>query len=75
MKHSIKHLFAIIINIICSIGLLFTLAESIIGTDPYINMLWFFLSIILFCCILHLNRKFIDNVTQKLSDDVSKYDS
>lgn len=69
MKHSIKHLFAITINIICAIGLLFTLAEAIIGTDPYMNMLWVFLSIILFCCILYLNQKFIDIVTEQLSDD------
>lgn len=69
MKHLIKHLFAIILNIMCAIGLLFTLAEAIIGTDPYMNMLWIFTSIALFCCILYLNQKFINNITEQLSDE------
>lgn len=69
MKHSIKHLFTIILNIICTIGLLFTLAEAIIGNNPYINMLWIFISIILFCFILYINQKFINSMTEKISDE------
>lgn len=59
-----KHLFAIILNIICTLGFLFTMTKAIIGTDPYINMLWVFISIVLFCSILYLNEKFVDKLTK-----------
>lgn len=64
MKQSYKHLFTIILNIFCTIGLLFSMAEAIININPYINMLWLFISIILFCIIMYLNQKYIDNLTK-----------
>ena len=59
-----KHLFAIILNIICTLRFSFTVTKAIIGTDPYINMLWVFISIVLFCGILYLNEKFVDKLTK-----------
>lgn len=59
-----KHLITIILNIICTLGFLFTMAEAIIGLDPYKNMLWMFASITLFCGILYLNQKFVDKLTK-----------
>lgn len=59
-----KHLITIILNIICTLGFLFTMAEAIIGSDPYKNMLWVFASIVLFCGILYLNQKIVNKLTK-----------
>ena len=61
----IQAIFYIVLNILIICNGIYGFANAIIGTNPYINALWFFDFIIMICCFIWLNKKNVIKILEK----------